>query len=796
MLASALNFFRCAGEAVLPKLPKWLAKTLGYEIVAEMCEVGEDFWKIWRTKQTDAEARETIYQIAQPTPVADVLMIASQVSEELAGDRAPEIKKALTLYLSQIPSVTRQSLRTPADPSGTTVPDNLRLQKPDDLLAFLPIGLPQFQPGDRPACLEQRWELLELLGRGGTGEVWKAQHVEDDAEFCAFKFCTDPVARQRLLTHEKEVIKRVKQAGIPGIVRLEDFRLQADPPWLRFEYIDGGDLGGLFLEWQSQAPSARISQAHQIVQDLAGIVGKFHRLAQPIIHRDLKPGNVLLQKSNGPAKLQLKISDFGIGHISASAMLEQAKIPTSPGKSLGTLRFAHTPLYASDQQKAGNDPDVRDDVFALGVMWYQMLVNEMSRGAPTGFGWDEELRELGVGDQLIRLLGSCMSGNIRFRPKDAQDLFEKISACLSDSLTNDQGGSTEMAVPTPISLSSVFAQRKEEIHKLHNQARDAEKVSKISDAIRILDRLPPEYRDTSLYASLCGKRDEIAALTTEIENAALGFRLNADHYPKLARLKQLQPFRADDLTKLMDECPAFPRPFRNRTGIEFALVPKGSYWMGGSHRQAGTDKVEIPTDFYLGIYPVTMLQWEKVMSFPLTHVLTLSPEQEFLPVTKVSWDDVQEFLRRLNEQENDAGWIYRLPTEAEWEYACRGAPYSKEDCGFDYYFYDEKDKKPIKAYMISQCPPAKVKLTPDTRRGQKGNYLQEIVAVGLNHSNRLGLYDMQTNVWEWCQDSLAIRNKSYTQCARSALSVVVLEKIPASMTDVLARACASCLDPH
>jgi formylglycine-generating enzyme required for sulfatase activity len=174
-------------------------------------------------------------------------------------------------------------------------------------------------------------------------------------------------------------------------------------------------------------------------------------------------------------------------------------------------------------------------------------------------------------------------------------------------------------------------------------------------------------------------------------------------------------------------------PLRNSIGLELKLLPAGTFTMGSSEGGDETPhQVTLTRPFYLGVYEVTQEQYEQVMGQNLSEFKGARN-----PIERVSWEDAVEFCRKLSAlpEEKAAGRVYRLPTEAEWEYACRAGSTTK------YCFGDSEAQLGDYAWFRQNSGS---KTHPTHPVGEK--------PVGEKQPNGWGLYDMHGNVWEWCSD--------------------------------------------
>jgi formylglycine-generating enzyme required for sulfatase activity len=188
---------------------------------------------------------------------------------------------------------------------------------------------------------------------------------------------------------------------------------------------------------------------------------------------------------------------------------------------------------------------------------------------------------------------------------------------------------------------------------------------------------------------------------------------------------------------------ARPQQMTSGVGMEFIWIPPGSFIMGsenGGSDEKPVHRVTIKEGFYMGKYEVTQAQWQAVMGNNPSHF-----KGDNLPVESVSWNDAIAFIERLNAQ-NDA-YIYRLPTEAEWEYACRAGTRGDYAGTLDViaWYGNNAGGHYIDAEEIWRTDQSNL----FKRLNDNGNQTHP---VGTKQPNGFGLYDMHGNVWEWCQD--------------------------------------------
>ncbi len=253
--------------------------------------------------------------------------------------------------------------------------------------------------------------------------------------------------------------------------------------------------------------------------------------------------------------------------------------------------------------------------------------------------------------------------------------------------------------------------------------------------IAVRDRSSPDSTDYYLgFRVVLGPKLKESGYSKPVEPAQKRFPwdLIAVENAAYASLSGLAPGsrKAQEKQREYVEKTGLPLEVKARkTGIKLRLIPPGTFMMGSPDSETGRDKdetrrrVTLTKGFYLGVYEITQRQWEKVMGNKPAFFKNAGNDA---PVEQVSWEDCQKFLAKLCELEGVPRGTYRLPSESEWEYACRA--------GTDTAFYsgNRLDSN------MANCNDA----SKETGRRP--------VSAGSYMPNAYGLYDMHGNVWEWC----------------------------------------------
>jgi WD40 repeat protein/class 3 adenylate cyclase len=264
------------------------------------------------------------------------------------------------------------------------------------------------------------WLVDRKLGEGGFGEVWLGRHGRTKAER-VFKFCFD-ADRLRSLKRELTLFRLMKEAlgDRPDIATLHDVRLDQPPFFLESDYSPLGDLA----EWAGKqggidkvAPAARLD----LVARTAEAVAAAHSVG--VLHKDLKPSNILVYVAEDGSP-RPRLADFGIGILTDRDRLEGLRI-TAVGftETLLTQNESSrtgTRMYAPPELLTGKPFTTQGDVYALGVLLYQVSVGDLAR--PLAAGWERD-----VPDDLLRAdVAACVEGDSARRLATAHELAVRV----------------------------------------------------------------------------------------------------------------------------------------------------------------------------------------------------------------------------------------------------------------------------------------------------------------------------------------------------------------------------------
>src|SRR5947208_8386479 len=297
--------------------------------------------------------------------------------------------------------------KSPPTPSSSRNPRSTPGSKP--ACSSDPIGGGRFTPGQ---IIAQRYRVVALAGRGGMGEVYRAEDVTL-GQVVALKFLPERLSQDaRALARFHAEVRNARQVSHPNVCRVFDIGETDGTLFLTMEYVDGEDLASVVRRIGRLSPDKATEIARQIC---AGLAAAHER---GVIHRDLKPANVML---DGAGKI--RITDFGLAGVAASIKGEEAR--------------AGTPAYMAPEQLAGKEVTPKSDIYSLGLVLYEILTGKRAFEAST-------LQE------LVRLRESGTITNPSMLVRDLDPLIERvILRCLETDPGKRPASALQVAAALP-----------------------------------------------------------------------------------------------------------------------------------------------------------------------------------------------------------------------------------------------------------------------------------------------------------------------------------------------------------
>jgi len=413
-----------------------------------------------------------------------------------------------------------------------------RIPDPDAIVGWRPA--PGIEIPERP-----NWVLQEKAGSGGFGEVWQAEHKKT-GERRVYKFCYDLI-RLKALKREVTLVRLLKEelGDRRDIARIIDWNFDEVPYFIESEWTEAGSLDR-WLALRGGASAVPLGQRIEIVAQVALALAAAHSVG--VLHKDIKPSNILMTEDEDGG-LRIKLTDFGIGLLTDQDRLAQAGITAVEFTAVADEESGSgTRLYMAPELLEGKPATVHADVYALGVVLFQLIIGDLSRALSEG--WEREIEDPLLRDDIADAVDGRPERRVdvrqlaeRLRTLDARraarerDAREAARAArtrkrwLAVSLV--AGGLGLVAVATAVQLRRVGLER----DRAHRAAVTSQRVSEfLTELFRLAD--PGESRGNTvtareildqgaarIEAELAGEPEVQATLMATMGNVYLGLGL-------------------------------------------------------------------------------------------------------------------------------------------------------------------------------------------------------------------------------------------------------------------------------
>ena len=584
------------------------------------------------------------------------------------------------------------------------------------------------------------YRILQRVGRGGMGIVYRAIDPRLERvvaiKVLAPEIAIDPMARLRF---QREA-RSAAAVNHPHVVVIHAVDEAHYPPYLVMEYVQGKTLADKLAKHGLLPIREALRIGSQIAEGLAGA----HR--QGLVHRDIKPSNILLEN----CVERVKISDFGL-----------AKTVDDVGMTR-TGDLSGTPQYMSPEQASGSFVDHRTDLFSLGAILYTMCTGRPPFRAEHPFALLKRICEdtprpiSQLNPEVPDWLSAIVDRLLMKSPADRFQTAAEVGALLQQHLAMIQEGpgsarptlNRRRLWPWPLLAFGLLAgvgflawfgpqrapRTSSSIAGGQSQPRQSAPGDGLPDA-------PETMQDVS-------SRGEAEHKTSGLASAPE----DAPHDP-------FEGMNAGDRRVLTD------------LNLAFRWCPPGRFLMGSPPSEVGNSvnerqvEVTVPRGFWTEETEVTQSEWAQLMGSLPSHAMDKG-KGDRCPIYCVSLEEAAAFCRKLTEIERNANrlplkWEYRLPTEAQWEYACRAGTTTATAFG------DQLSS--TQANFGGDWP---------HNGAPKGPSLQRAVKVGSYLPNAWGLYDMHGNVKEFTATPGRVRGGSWCDSGRNCCSAIYIPDSP------------------
>ncbi|KAI9134536.1 bifunctional serine/threonine-protein kinase/formylglycine-generating enzyme family protein [Acaryochloris sp. CCMEE 5410] len=532
--------------------------------------------------------------------------------------------------------------------------------------------------------LRHRYHIIKPIGQGGFGITYLAEDIERFNETCVVKQLIyqspdSPGAQQKVQALFTQEAQQLFQLGThPQIPNLLAYFHEEGRQYLVQEFIEGHNLSQV-LKREGVFNEAKL---RHFLASILPVLGYIH--SQGVIHRDLKPHNIM----HRPADDRYFLIDFGV--------TKQVNGQETVGTVLGSEGYA-----AFEQLRDGRAYPA-SDLYSLGVTCFQFLTGHDPRSLQLqiGYSWTQTWQKhlcQPLSPQLVDIIHKLLQINLEHRYASVEDVLKDLKN------------------PQPLST---------EVQNASHRQPTVDRQSYKLELAQATDRT----------AIICEPRSAIPAVSaSQLE------------YPPL-QATQFEVATLNVMGQIQSVQTQTAQYFIEALGDDLSLsmiaIPAGSILMGSPSTETARRNSEGPQhhvsvpNFYMGQFPITQAQWQTVAALPtINQALSLDPSQfkgPDHPVENISWLDAVEFCGRLTQKFKR---LYRLPSEAEWEYACRANTTTPFHWG-ETLTADHANFHGMKTYRLAP----------------KGQYRNQTTPVGSFRPNAFGLYDMHGNVWEWCAD--------------------------------------------